>query len=143
MKWIDLPPIWLLGCLIVSWIFPVVIGALHIPWLGAILLILAVLLTLAAVLEFVRARTTVIPRRAPTALISSGVFRLSRNPIYLADVLFLAGLSFWFGNLTGLVLVPVLAVILQRRFILNEEDRLEAEFGEAFVAYRNQTRRWI
>lgn len=107
------------------------------------MLVAAVCLTMAAVWEFVRARTTVIPRRMPSALIRSGVFRFSRNPIYLADLLFLAGFSIWFGNVLGLLMVPVLALILQRRFILPEEERLAAEFGEAFQSYRNSTRRWI
>ena len=143
MKWIDLPPVWLLACLVASWLFPVTLMMLRVPWLAAGLLIVAVGLTLAAVMEFARARTTVIPRQTPTALISSGVFRFSRNPIYLADLLFLAGLSFWFGNVTGLVLVPALAFILQHRFILKEEERLQGEFGEEFESYRARTRRWM
>lgn len=98
---------------------------------------------LAAFVEFRRAATTVIPRQDPSSLITGGVYRWSRNPIYLADVLILLGFVLIWGRALGFVLVPVLAVLLDRRFILGEEARLRAAFGEKFDAYAQQARRWI
>lgn len=104
---------------------------------------LAAGLVVAAVLEFSRARTTTIPREAPSALITTGIFRHSRNPIYLADLLVLFGVSLIWGSVPGLVLVPVLGWLLQARFIRGEEERLAAAFGTEFETYRSATRRWI
>ena len=143
MKWIDLPPVWLLAALAVAWVWRWPVAWAGSSWLGAACLALAAILTIGAVREFLRARTTIIPREAPAALITGGIFRLSRNPIYLADVLILAGMSLILGSVPGLILVPVLAGVLQERFIKGEEARLAEAFGAEFAAYRDATRRWI
>lgn len=143
MKWIDLPPAWLLASLAVAWNWrwPSEWGGMALA--GILCLAVAAVLTVSAVLEFLRARTTIIPREAPAALITGGVFRFSRNPIYLADVLILAGVSLIIGSLPGLVLVPILTWLLQARFIRGEEARLADAFGAEFDVYRRATRRWI
>ncbi len=143
MKWIDLPPTWLLGALAVAWLWRWPAAWDGSLWIGMACLGAAAALTVAAVLEFLRARTTIIPREAPRALITGGIFRLSRNPIYLADVLILAGVSLILGSVPGLILVPVLGWLLQERFIKDEEARLAEVFGSEFDAYRRETRRWI
>lgn len=143
MKWFDLPPVWTLVALVIAYNapFPDIIAPT--VAFGSILLVLAGALFAAALLEFSRARTTVVPRQNPSALITSGIFRLSRNPIYLADLLVLAGLSLIWGKFLGLLLVPALGWWLQRRFILPEEVTLKARFPEDFAAYSRNTRRWI
>jgi protein-S-isoprenylcysteine O-methyltransferase Ste14 len=143
MTYLDLPPIWLVLCLMLARLVPLGLPWGAAFWPGAVLLMLAVLLVLAALHAFFRARTTVIPHQQPSALITSGVFRLTRNPIYLADVLILLGLSLIWGSLLGLLLVPALFVLLERRFILAEEARLMAAFPDAFAAYCKATRRWV
>ena len=97
----------------------------------------------AAVVTMLRHKTTVIPHQQPSTLVKTGVFRLSRNPIYLADVFTLAGVSILCGSWTGLVLVPVLVAVLQKRFIEDEEKWLRARFEEEFVAWSGNTRRWL
>ena len=77
------------------------------------------------------------------ALITTGIFRLSRNPIYLADLLILTGVSLIWGKFIGLILVPLLGWVLFRRFISGEEARLREIFGEEYTAYTARTRRWI
>lgn len=143
MKWIDLPPLWLLAALAVAWVWrwPGAWGGAL--WAGILCLVLAAVLMLGAILEFRRAKTTIIPREAPSALITGGIYRFSRNPIYLADLLILAGVSLVLGSVPGLVLVPALGWVLQGRFILGEEARLREEFGKEFAAYTARTRRWI
>lgn len=143
MRYLDLPPLWLLGALIVVWVSPWTIGWTGVFWLGAALLVAAAVLTLAALREFARARTTVIPHQPASALITSGIFGWTRNPIYLADVLILLGLSLVWGKLLGLLLFLPLALLLERRFILPEEGRLRATFGDAFERYAATTRRWL
>lgn len=143
MKWIDLPPVWLLGCLLVAWAvrWPAAWDGNAFP--AVVLVVMAAVLGIAAALEFRRARTTIIPREAPSALISGGVFRWTRNPIYVSDLLFLAGASVYWGSALGLLLVPALGWLLRERFILGEEARLLDVYGKAFDDYRRRTRRWF
>lgn len=143
MKWIDLPPVWLLASLGIAYVWRWPASWSGMFWPGLILLVLALGLVIAAVLEFARARTTIVPHRSATALITSGIFGYSRNPIYLADLAVLAGFSLIWGSLPGLCLVPVLGLILWSRFIRGEEARLAADFGAEFESYRNRTRRWL
>lgn len=147
MKWIDMPPVWLIGFLALAWAqarylptpFPRTMG----HDIGALAILAGLVLMVLAVREFRRHKTTVVPRREPEALITSGIFAKSRNPIYLADVLLLAGFSLWWGSVFGLALVPLLIVVLRRRFILGEEARLAAAFGPAYETYAENTRRWL
>ncbi len=143
MKWIDLPPVWTVAALATTWLAPLVTPWGASPWIGRMLLGAAAVLIAASLVEFARARTTVIPRQNPSALITTGIFRLSRNPIYLADLLILAGFALIWGKLLGFILVPVLAWVLIRRFINGEEARLMVAFGEEYGAYTTRTRRWI
>jgi protein-S-isoprenylcysteine O-methyltransferase Ste14 len=105
---------------------------------GAILLALAVL-------AFMRARTTVNPLSPEQAetLVTSGLYRFSRNPMYLAMALILIGGAFALGNIAAL-LAPAVFVTLMTLFQIKPEERaLESNFGEAFTHYRRQTRRWL
>ena len=141
MKNLDLPPIWLLACAFIAWSFPGPLPVLF--WPGVVLLIVAAWITIAAMAQFRRSKTTIIPHKAPSALITGGVFRFSRNPIYLADVLILLGVSLIWGSALGLLLTPALALVLDRRFIQPEEARLAEAFGSDFEDYRSQVRKWI
>lgn len=145
MKQLDLPPVWLLGFAVIGGLFGRVL-----PWsLGANglvgwgLIALGLVLMVVAVLQMMGSRTTVIPRRDPEALVSGGVFRLSRNPIYLADAILLAGVYIALDALIALPLVLVFMRVIERRFIRDEEARLARHFGESFDEYRNRTRRWL
>ena len=100
-------------------------------------------LVLMAIVEFRRHRTTVIPHETPTSLVQSGIFKRSRNPIYLGDILILTGLVLRFDAVLSLVLIPVFVWLLERRFILPEEDRLRKTFRADFARYERSTRRWI
>ena len=144
MRYLDLPPVWLAVCAFVAWLirWPSELWG-SVLWLGLSCLVAAGCLVVAAVMEFARVRTTIIPRKAPSGLITSGIFRYSRNPIYLADLLILAGLALLWESLVGLLLVPVLGWILHVRFIRGEEERLAEAFGEEFSSYYAATRRWI
>jgi protein-S-isoprenylcysteine O-methyltransferase Ste14 len=142
---IDFPPVWLAGFALVSAgvgrVFPVAVPFAHEA--GGLIVALALLLMLGAILQMLRWRTTVIPGRDPRQLLTHGLFRLSRNPIYLADAILLAGLSIFWGAWLALPLVGVFMYVIHNRFILPEEARLGYLFGEEYADYKNQTRRWI
>ncbi len=142
-----MPPVWLALTIALSWLWA---GVLPGPAIGAwagvagpMLVIAGAGLILAAAWEFRRAATSIIPHQQPRALISGGVFRWTRNPIYLADVLILTGAVLFRDAVLPLLLVPAFVWILRVRFILPEEQRLRAAFPSAFPAYAERTRRWI
>jgi protein-S-isoprenylcysteine O-methyltransferase Ste14 len=87
--------------------------------------------------------TTVRPFEPSSALVTTGVFGLSRNPMYLGMVLLLLGVALLLGTLTPFVIVAVFAALLDVRFIRAEERMLAETFGEDWRAYRNRVRRWL
>ena len=90
-----------------------------------------------------RAKTTVMPGRVPTQMVTSGPFAFSRNPIYLGDLVIFVSLMLALDTLAGLVLLPVFAILLERLFICREEQSLQAHFAAGFTAYQAKVRRWI
>lgn len=99
----------------------------------------------AALVTMMRAKTTFNPLKPETSarLVTHGVFRFSRNPIYLADLLLLVAFGAWLGNPATLPVLPLFVLYLARFQIRPEEDALEKLFGEEFRAYRARVRRWI
>ena len=77
------------------------------------------------------------------AAMVGGVFRLSRNPIYLADLGLLLAWGLWLANVAAFVLLPLFVAYLNRFQIEPEERALEARFGAAFAEYRGCVRRWL
>lgn len=141
MKWIDIPPVWLLGCLVIAYWLP--FGLPQLGFIGGVIVLFGLALMIMAILEMRRFKTTPIPHMEADALVSSGVFAISRNPIYLGDLIVLFGLSLRWGSLIGILLIPVLFFILEKRFIEAEEARLRAKFGPDFENFCIQTRRWL
>jgi protein-S-isoprenylcysteine O-methyltransferase Ste14 len=110
-----------------------------------VLLVAGLLLMLAAVASFIAARTTVNPLRPSRAssLVTTGIFRLSRNPIYLGDLLLLAALAVWLGNIVNLLLLVPFVWYINRFQIIPEERALADRFGASYVAYCARVRRWL
>jgi protein-S-isoprenylcysteine O-methyltransferase Ste14 len=147
MKWIDIPPVWLALFLVFVWVLgpydPLTFGQLGVSALGTFLIIAGLSLMLMAVWEMGQARTTPIPHMQPSSLVSSGIFAVSRNPIYVGDVLVLAGVVARADAPLMILTVPVFAWIILVRFIRAEEARLTVAFGDRFVDYCTKTRRWL
>jgi protein-S-isoprenylcysteine O-methyltransferase Ste14 len=97
----------------------------------------------AAFMEFRRARTTVDPHGSVTSIISSGIYRFTRNPIYLGFVLMLIGLPLNSGTYWGIVLAPVFIHLMNRLVIEREEAYLEKKFGAVYTSYKSRVRRWL
>lgn len=146
LKEIDIPPCWLALHIGAAWVLSLVSPSLFGAWgrmLGPGLVVLGVLVMGASVAQMARARTTVIPRRDPTALVTGGVFHLSRNPIYLADASILTGAILWLDAVLALPLVFSFVWLIQTRFIRDEEARLTEAFGPEFDLWAARTRRWL
>lgn len=144
---LDLPPLWLGLFLSVVWLMG---RALTVPLFGTVgealaggLLAFGLGLMLWALRDMVRARTPFMPGRVPARLVTSGVFRLSRNPIYLGDTaVLLAGILYWDVPL-ALPLVPLFMLVIRERFIRGEEARLRAGFGGEYDEWAGRVRRWL
>ncbi len=149
LKWIDIPPVWLLLAAVLAWgqatYYPLGLsfGGVWADFLGGILVGGGVLLMLLAVYEMRQKRTTFVPHRDASTMVTSGIFSRSRNPIYLGDVLVLAGLILRFDAVLALPLVPILLWVLEKRFVIPEENRLRIKFRANFARYCEKTRRWI
>lgn len=115
------------------------------PWnlLGIVPLVTGIVLNLAADAAFRKARTTVKPFEASTALITSGVFRISRHPMYLGMVLVLLGTATLLGSLAPLFVVAIFTLLMELVFVRTEEKMLETRFGPAWTAYRSKVRKWL
>jgi protein-S-isoprenylcysteine O-methyltransferase Ste14 len=111
--------------------------------IGFILLSTGVLLGAAAIMEFRRARTTVLPHGSVSSIVTSGVYRFTRNPIYLGFVLILIGLPLSTGTYWGIILAPVFIFCMNQFVIEYEEVYLEKKFGDVYTSYKSRVRRWI
>jgi len=143
-----LPPVYLLlsiaTMVILHFLIPVKKIAAY-PWnlLGILILAIGVLLNLMADAAFKRERTTVRPFEKSTALVVTGVFQVSRHPMYLGMALILLGIAFLMGTLTPLIIVVVFGILMEWVFVRTEERMLEEQFGVTWLAYKNKVRKWI
>ena len=110
---------------------------------GLCLVCAGVALEIATALAFRRHRTTILPHRGATALITGGPFSKSRNPIYVGNTLLLAGAGLLFGIAWLLLAAPVAAFLTQKLAIEREERHLAARFGADWQAYAARTPRWL
>lgn len=147
LKVLDLPPFWLLGALVLTWflgwLVPIGLFGGVGKILGPLLALAGAGLLAAAVVQMVSRRTTVIPRRTPSVLVTHGVFRFSRNPIYLGDAMILLGAILWWDVPVALLVFAAFILMIQRRFILPEEAVLRRDFAAAFAEWSAQTNRWV
>jgi protein-S-isoprenylcysteine O-methyltransferase Ste14 len=143
-----LPPTYVLLALIVMLILHFVfpgIKLIPLPWnlLGLIPLIAGIALNLVADSAFRRAGTTVKPFQESSVLLTDGVYRYSRHPMYLGFVLILIGGAILLGSLTPWIIIPIFVVLMEVVFIQIEEQMLEEKFGPAWLDYKRKVRQWI
>lgn len=123
-------------------------GSFRLPGQGLVagmLLSLGLLIPVLGVHRFRVADTTVDPLHPEkaSALVDRGVYRYSRNPMYLGLALLLAGWGIRLGSLAGLLGVPLFVIYMRYFQIGPEEEAMEKRFGEAYREYRSKVRRWI
>ena len=148
VKRVIYPPMWLLIGIIVTFIlneyypgprFTSLEGQLA----GGVLIVIGLALLVVAGGLFQKAGTNLIPFREVTALVTTGVYRYSRNPMYLGMASVLLGLAVTVGATTALLVPPIFMAIIEFRYIRPEEEMLRGVFPEEFPAYCQRVRRWI
>jgi len=143
-----LPPTYLFvsiaSMVLLHFLIPVVEIAGY-PWnmLGLIPLTAGIVLNLLADAAFKKVQTTVKPFAKSTALIVTGVFRISRHPMYLGMCLILLGIGILMGTVTPMIVIPIFCVLMERIFIQTEEAMLAEQFGEQWTTYKTKVRKWI
>lgn len=110
---------------------------------GFVLLGAGILLALSCMGLFLWSRTTIIPHRNASKMITSGPYRLTRNPMYLSLALAFLGVAGILTQVWPLILLPIPVVVMHRLVIPFEEARMRDAFGESFAAYCGQVRRWL
>lgn len=109
---------------------------------GAVMVAGLVLLVVSGGL-FTRAGTGLVPFREVKALVTSGVYTRTRNPMYLAMALILLGVAITVGALSALIVPPLFMVIIEWRYVRPEEAMLWDIFGDEYSAYCARVRRWL
>ena len=144
------PPLQVGLLTVVAWLIHkhIEISHIHIIYQTHVALILggfSVLLLMVSAGQFFTKKTTINPMKVNevATLMTGGVFSLSRNPIYLADLIFLIAWVVWLGEATNLILPAVFVWYCTRFQILPEEDALRSKFGETYADYQRRVRRWI
>jgi protein-S-isoprenylcysteine O-methyltransferase Ste14 len=143
-----LPPVLVMIIAIVMCVARIVLpGPVIVPepynWLGLGLLLAGPALCLLGALHFGKVGTNIPTFNEPTILVTDGLFKWSRNPIYLGFTLFLTGLAVILSTLVPFLGPIAFAVIADRWYIAFEEKALQRKFGERYEAYQRTTRRWL
>ena len=128
------------------WIVPEATFTLPLRWLWvALVAITAVFIAVTAIRTFVKAETTIDPLEPNAAdrLVTHGLFRYSRNPMYVSLTLVLVAVGLFLQNAVAIALVVLFPLYLTRFQIIPEERALAEKFGDEFEAYRRRVRRWL
>ena len=111
--------------------------------IGLFLTFVGFLCGIGALLEFRKARTTLDPHASVRQLVTSGIYRFTRNPIYLGFLLMVIGLPLNSGIYWGIVMAPFYVLTMNRLVIEREESYLENKFKSIYPDYKARVRRWL
>ncbi len=153
MQWLELkiPPVGValiaVGMMwVTAWAVPSLSVLLkHRAIVAGCVILSGVALGLAGIVSFRRANTSVHPMRLEltSSLVTGGIYRVSRNPMYLGIAVGLLGWGIYLSNIVALAFVVAFIAYMNRFQILPEERNLKRQFGEQFANYKRQVRRWI
>lgn len=111
--------------------------------IGLTLTFVGFLLGIGAFIEFRKERTTLDPHGTAKQLVTSGIYRFTRNPIYLGFLLMVIGLPLHSGVYWGIIMAPFYMMTMTRLVIDREEVYLERKFGKTYASYKSRVRRWL
>ncbi|MGV6813606.1 MAG: methyltransferase family protein [Phycisphaerales bacterium] len=143
-----IPPVWMILSIAAvialdAFIPPITIITPPYSRIGFVLIALGLSIVATCFFQFRKHHTTIHPGHTPTTLLTTGIYRYSRNPIYLAMAIIILGSCTATGNLVTFPIILIFVGIITSLFITHEEHTLTNEFGHAYTTYRQSTRRWI
>ncbi|MCA3278007.1 MAG: isoprenylcysteine carboxylmethyltransferase family protein [Roseomonas sp.] len=140
------PPVLVGGVLALGWgahlFFPVTLGP-PMPNFGMLVVLLGIGLIGWALLALVKAGNDPRPDKPDAAIVTTGPFRFSRNPIYLGFLVVVLGFALRWGDLWGWLALLACHLALDRLVVVKEEAYLTTRFGAAYEGYRKRVRRWV
>jgi protein-S-isoprenylcysteine O-methyltransferase Ste14 len=110
---------------------------------GIIFIIIAFFFLSRSLRQFFQSKNTVILIKPASSLQKTGIYSISRNPMYVGLTIVYLGITCFIGNWWNIILFPILFLIVQEYIIKREEKYLELEFGQQYLDYRKVVRRWI
>lgn len=142
------PPIVALLFIVIAYVLGRFVALPFIPsmiWrsFGLLLTFIGFLLGIGALIEFRRARTSLDPHGSTKQVVTAGIYRFTRNPIYLGFLLMVIGLPLNSGLIWGIVLAPLYIIAMTRLVIEHEEAYLEKKFKDQYTGYKSRVRRWL
>jgi protein-S-isoprenylcysteine O-methyltransferase Ste14 len=143
------PPLIYLAGLVFGWLlerrWPSPFGLVDTAafWTGWVLLVAGVALFVWALVALHHVRTSVNPYTPTAAIANSGPYRISRNPIYVADVMIYLGICALLNSPWPLLFLPFVIWIMNKGVIEREERYLENRFGNLYTVYKSRVRRWL
>lgn len=103
------------------------------------------ILGLTGLIQFYRSSTSIDPHKPDqtSKLVTHGIYSISRNPMYLGLLFILAGYAFYLGSLLTFLLLPLFVVYMNRYQIVPEEEAMVEKFGDEYLRYKSEVRRWL
>ena len=112
---------------------------------GSLFILIGILIASSSIILFKRYRTAITPinPKSATKLITGGIYKFSRNPMYFSLLLLLIGISIMTNPIGGFIFIPIFILYLNLFQILPEEKAMTDLFKDEFLEYKNSVRRWI
>ena len=111
--------------------------------IGIFFIVTALLFLFKSLRQFFRTKNTVILIKPATSLQTTGIYSITRNPMYVGLALVYLGITGFIGNWWNTILFPLLLLIVQQYIIKPEENYLKHEFGQEYEKYKKAVRRWL
>lgn len=148
MKKIFLPDDWFFILLALSILFHFVFPTKRIiphpaNFTGILIFAIGIAITLSVNFLLLRSDTSIKPFDSPRLLVTSGLFKFSRNPLYLGMVIAHFGVNIFIGSISPFIFSILFIIIIDRYYIPIEEENLERNFNKEFNEYKKKVRRWI
>ena len=144
------PPIYALSIALLMWLlnkYIPVVQLIQAPWnkAGLGIIIIAGTLDLWSLFLFLKKHTTPNPMKPEntTGLVVRGLYKISRNPMYVGLLIMLFGFAVWLGGLTSFLVLPLFYVLITQMQIKPEERFLLEKFGSEYQTYKDSVRRWL
>ena len=134
----------LAASLVLEWLVPTSFAAGALRWMpGAFFACVGIGLTVSGFVTQKRAGTDPIPLRPSTCIVAHGLYRFTRNPMYVGFALCAFGLAILVDSEWSLLAVPIGLVLIDRLVVAREEQYLERKFGDEYLSYKGSVRRWV
>ena len=124
-------------------LLPIMIIFEKMYWIGIVMGFLGFFIFTGSALLFRINKTTMIPFQDPSFLITNGIYKYTRNPMYLGMLFIQFGIAIYFGSISPFIIPFLFIPIMNSRIIQHEEVMLEKQFGESYIFFNNSVRRWI